>query len=377
MAVASGAPMKMGRVRPSPSDSCSSSTGVLDWRSTRTARSRTSTMPQTYSPETRSAIVGPIAGTWPVPAPAPRSAVEQVAEGAPEQGGTQLLAQSRQLVGRLVGPRPGLGIPLPDQGKHDLLDEPRLAVGGVLVEPEVTGLDPVPAKPAARLATARASSSKYSARRPPWPEQSELPELLEHRHVGRGPAGAPRATCWRRPAAHGDRRLEPVATGRARAPRAGVGGAAGGGVGRRAGRPECRGSSAARRRRRRGGRRSAARAWTARSRRPHGRRHRPPGVALERPPGPRPRAGRPGVRPGRRRRRRAHRHGGPRDSARRTGTTRIAGRPRPPWVSSTSARTGRSARPGPGPVRASPRPATHRSRESSPRRPWPWPRRRR
>src|SRR5450756_2541814 len=44
IAVASGAPMKMGRVRPSPSDSWSRSTGVFDWRSTRTARSRTSTM---------------------------------------------------------------------------------------------------------------------------------------------------------------------------------------------------------------------------------------------------------------------------------------------------------------------------------------------
>ena len=44
MAVASGVPMKMGRVRPSPSVSCSKSTGVFDWRSTRTARSRTSTM---------------------------------------------------------------------------------------------------------------------------------------------------------------------------------------------------------------------------------------------------------------------------------------------------------------------------------------------
>ena len=49
MAVASGAPMKIGSVRPSPSDSCSRRTGVLDCRSTRTARSRTSTMDQTYS----------------------------------------------------------------------------------------------------------------------------------------------------------------------------------------------------------------------------------------------------------------------------------------------------------------------------------------
>ena len=50
MAVASGAPMKIGSVRPRPSDSWSRRTGVFDCRSTRTARSRTSTMVQTYSP---------------------------------------------------------------------------------------------------------------------------------------------------------------------------------------------------------------------------------------------------------------------------------------------------------------------------------------
>src|SRR3954447_18337861 len=44
MAVASGAPMKMGRVRWAPSVSCSSTTGVLDWRSTLTPASCVSTM---------------------------------------------------------------------------------------------------------------------------------------------------------------------------------------------------------------------------------------------------------------------------------------------------------------------------------------------
>ncbi len=44
MAVASGAPMKMGSVRPSPSASVRSNTGVLDCKSTLTALSRTSTM---------------------------------------------------------------------------------------------------------------------------------------------------------------------------------------------------------------------------------------------------------------------------------------------------------------------------------------------
>src|SRR3954465_10726648 len=44
MAVASGAPMKMGRVRWAPSVSCSSTTGVFDWRSTLTAASCISTM---------------------------------------------------------------------------------------------------------------------------------------------------------------------------------------------------------------------------------------------------------------------------------------------------------------------------------------------
>ena len=50
MAVASGAPMKMGSVRPSPSASVSNRTGVFDCRSTRTALRRTSTMPATYRP---------------------------------------------------------------------------------------------------------------------------------------------------------------------------------------------------------------------------------------------------------------------------------------------------------------------------------------
>ena len=44
MAAASGVPMKIGRVRPSPSVSCSKRTGVFDCRSTRTALSLTSTM---------------------------------------------------------------------------------------------------------------------------------------------------------------------------------------------------------------------------------------------------------------------------------------------------------------------------------------------
>ena len=50
MAVASGAPMKIGSVRPRPSASVSSSTGVFDCRSTLTALSRTSTMLETYRP---------------------------------------------------------------------------------------------------------------------------------------------------------------------------------------------------------------------------------------------------------------------------------------------------------------------------------------
>ena len=44
IAAASGVPMKMGSVRPSPSVSWSNRTGVLDCKSTLTARSLTSTM---------------------------------------------------------------------------------------------------------------------------------------------------------------------------------------------------------------------------------------------------------------------------------------------------------------------------------------------
>src|SRR5438477_10992589 len=47
MAVASGAPMKMGNVRLAPLRSCSRTTGVFDWRSTLTAASCISTMPET------------------------------------------------------------------------------------------------------------------------------------------------------------------------------------------------------------------------------------------------------------------------------------------------------------------------------------------
>ena len=45
IAAASGVPMKIGSVRPSPSVSCSKRTGVLDCKSTLTARSLTSTIP--------------------------------------------------------------------------------------------------------------------------------------------------------------------------------------------------------------------------------------------------------------------------------------------------------------------------------------------
>ena len=59
MAVASGAPMKMGSVRPSPSDSWRSSTGVFDCRSTRTARSRTSTMARKLTRQRPICAIGP------------------------------------------------------------------------------------------------------------------------------------------------------------------------------------------------------------------------------------------------------------------------------------------------------------------------------
>src|SRR3974390_2550443 len=135
--------MKIGSVRPSPSDSCSRRTGVLDCRSTRTARSRTSTMDQTYSRQGGNAfgggaVTGP-SGQLREAGPA-RSAVEQVLQRRPEERATGLLAEAGDFLRGLDGPRPGVGIALAHERHHQLLDEPRLTGGGVFLWRQVAGL---------------------------------------------------------------------------------------------------------------------------------------------------------------------------------------------------------------------------------------------
>ena len=78
-----------------------------------------------------------------------------------------------------LGPCPGIGISLADQRQHELLHEPRLAVGGVLVEPQVTGLDAELGE-AGRRQWRRPATPRRSTRRRPHrgPEQAELLELI-------------------------------------------------------------------------------------------------------------------------------------------------------------------------------------------------------
>ena len=152
MAVASGAPMKMGSVRPSPSDSCSRSTGVFDCRSTRTARSRTSTMPANLLASRPTAISARDRDRPDAPAgsrgmsPVSRPSRSCSGAGAARPGAA---GPAGSFVRRLDGRGPGPRVPLPDEGEHDLLHESRLPVGGVLVEPQVAGLDPELGEPAA------------------------------------------------------------------------------------------------------------------------------------------------------------------------------------------------------------------------------------
>src|ERR1700716_1308959 len=87
MAVASGAPMKIGSVRLAPSVSWSRTTGVFDWRSTRTAAKCTSTMPENLAWEElfdmRIRLYperGQVAGHHPVQVAVALGVVEPVAE---------------------------------------------------------------------------------------------------------------------------------------------------------------------------------------------------------------------------------------------------------------------------------------------------------
>ena len=66
-----------------------------------------------------------------------RSPAELVAQRGAQEHLPQCLAEQGQLGHVLVGTLAGLGIALLEQRQDDLLDEPRLALRGVLVQPEV------------------------------------------------------------------------------------------------------------------------------------------------------------------------------------------------------------------------------------------------
>src|SRR5215469_6357916 len=112
MAVASGLPMKIGSVRPSPSVSWSRSTGVFDCRSTRTARRSTRTTYRNVAPDSGLALPPQV-----------------LPERLTEQRGSHRLAEGRQLVCPLDGPLPRFGVPLAQERDNDLLDQAHLAVG--------------------------------------------------------------------------------------------------------------------------------------------------------------------------------------------------------------------------------------------------------
>src|SRR5262245_56422400 len=123
----------MGRTRRRPSDSCSSTIGVLAWTSRRTPRSSIGTTRTTYPRPDRSGR-----------ASRPRSRVGVGPQRLAENRFPQLAAEPRHRLER--GPRlaAGLWVALLHPRHDDLLDEPGLAVGGVAVQPQMAGLDAVP-----------------------------------------------------------------------------------------------------------------------------------------------------------------------------------------------------------------------------------------
>src|SRR4051795_12784567 len=138
MAVASTAPIQIGRER-APAGSLSSTIGWLDGSSTRT--------PTTVSSCT--ALSRPLAD-------APNytgRAAERVLRSSPKlrtQSGlherrVQLHRQRRELTGDLFRPPPGFRIALPNERRHDLLDETDFAVGRGTEGTQVSRFEPEPA----------------------------------------------------------------------------------------------------------------------------------------------------------------------------------------------------------------------------------------
>lgn len=117
MAVASGPPMKMGSTRREPERSRSKAIGVFDGSSTRTPTRSIST---TRAPYRRART------------PTRRSErcelVELVAEGSPQKGGAQALAQPGQLGHGGLSQVAGLGVALVGPGSDELGEQVSLAL---------------------------------------------------------------------------------------------------------------------------------------------------------------------------------------------------------------------------------------------------------
>src|SRR3954452_13010150 len=110
----------MGSTRRRPSDSCSSTMGVLAWTSRRTPSSSIGTTLTTYpSPgKSRQAWVG-------------TSPVEVRPQGLAQDGLVQLGPEAGQVIEAGAGLGPGLRVALLDPRHDDLLDQTGLTIGGV------------------------------------------------------------------------------------------------------------------------------------------------------------------------------------------------------------------------------------------------------
>src|ERR687898_934027 len=139
MAWASGPPMKIGSTRRWPAVSRRITTGV------RVGRSGASTLTSSIStaiarnPTPRPRIFDARSGG----ADGGLRGLDVVAERLVQQHAPHLLADPDELGHGLAGPLPGLGVALLEQGQHDLLEQPRLAIDRHLVGAHVARLDAV------------------------------------------------------------------------------------------------------------------------------------------------------------------------------------------------------------------------------------------
>ncbi len=217
MAVASGAPMKIGQRTAEP-------LGLLEQQDRRVRLEIHPNRTEPYLDHAPNLLAGTRSrvGAPRAPAAARRRSsrrghpLSRSPQRRAQQRAPELLPQPGQVVGRLGGPGAGLGIALADHGDDDLFDEARLALGGVLVEAQVAGLD----------------AEGGEAWRPRWPRSAPPRRRTRPRRrawpgAARTP-GARRRTRRRSPlAAHSssrERLAPPIPPGRGgRGPRRGIG----------------------------------------------------------------------------------------------------------------------------------------------------------